>query len=46
MTEGESLSDLIKTGGYTENAYPFGAVYENQMAFDINEMAKKNYINN
>lgn len=42
MTEGESLSDLIaKTGGYTENAYPFGAVYENQMAFDINEMAKK-----
>ena len=41
MAEGESIEDLIeKSGGYTENAYPFGAVYENQNAFMINKMAK------
>ena len=37
--------DLIeKSGGYTENAYPFGAVYENDMAFSIDAMQKKNFI--
>jgi protein involved in polysaccharide export with SLBB domain len=41
MAEGESLDDLIeKSGGFTENAYPFGAVYENKNAFMINAMAK------
>jgi protein involved in polysaccharide export with SLBB domain len=41
MAEGESIDDLLrKSGGYTENAYPFGAVYENQKALLINKMAK------
>ena len=41
ISEGESVNDLIqKSGGYTENAYPFGAVYENQRALTINKMAK------
>ena len=41
MAEGESIIDLIKkSGGYTENAYPFGAVYENTNALMINKMAK------
>jgi protein involved in polysaccharide export with SLBB domain len=41
MADGESLNDLIKkAGGLTINAYPFGAVYENQRAFIINKMAK------
>ena len=41
MSDEESLDDLInKSGGFTENAYPFGAVYENQNAFMINAMAK------
>ena len=41
IAEGESVNDLIdKSGGYTENAYPFGAVYENEGALAINRMAK------
>lgn len=41
MAEGESLDDLIeKSGGYTKNAYPFGAVYENTNALLINKKAK------
>ena len=41
MSDEESLDDLIeKSGGFTKNAYPFGAVYENQNAFMINAMAK------
>ena len=41
MADGETIDDLVKkSGGYTENAYPFGAVYENQTAFIINKMAK------
>jgi len=41
MSDDESLDDLIeKSGGFTKNAYPFGAVYENQNAFMINAMAK------
>lgn len=41
MADGESLNDLImKAGGLTVNAYPFGAVFENQRAFVINKMAK------
>lgn len=42
MAEGESIADLLeKAGGYTENAYPFGAVYENKEAFLINKMAEE-----
>ena len=41
IADGESLNDLVKkAGGLTLNAYPFGAVYENQKAFLINKMAK------
>lgn len=41
VAEGESIIDIIeKSGGYTENAYPFGAIYENQRALVINKMAK------
>ena len=41
MSEEESLDDLIeKSGGFTKNAYPFGAIYENQNAFMVNAMAK------
>ena len=41
MAEGESIDDLIfKAGGFTENAYPFGTVYENQKALVTNKMAK------
>ena len=30
VSEGETISDLVKkAGGYTKNAYPFGAVFEN-----------------
>lgn len=40
MTDDETIHDLInKAGGYTENAYPFGAVYENNDAKLINRMA-------
>lgn len=51
MAEGESISDLLtKSGGYTENAYPFGAVYENSNALLINKMANdklyKEFIDN
>ena len=31
---------LKKSGGYTSNAYPFGAVYETEQALLINRMAK------
>ena len=38
MAVGETLDDLItKAGGYTSNAYPFGAVYENIDAKAINK---------
>ena len=41
MAEGETLKDLInKAGGYTSNAYPFGAIYQNNDALKINNDAK------
>lgn len=41
MSEGESINDLIKkSGGYTQNAYPFGAIYENKAALNINKNVK------
>ncbi len=42
MAAGETLNDLIeKAGGYTENAYEFGAVYLNEDAKLINEKSKE-----
>jgi polysaccharide biosynthesis/export protein len=42
MTEGEDIFDLLKkSGGFTQNAYPLGAIYENLQAFEINESANK-----
>jgi protein involved in polysaccharide export with SLBB domain len=41
MASGETIQDLIeKAGGFTENAYPFGAVFENKTAFMTNKIAK------
>ncbi len=41
MAAGETIDDLIsKAGGYTQNAYPFGAVYENNDAKIINMKSK------
>ncbi|MDA8605109.1 SLBB domain-containing protein [Gammaproteobacteria bacterium] len=42
MAEGETINDLIqKAGGYTENAYQFGAVYLNEDAKKINELSQE-----
>ena len=42
MAAGETVDDLlIKAGGFTDNAYPFGAVYENNDAKLINKKAKE-----
>lgn len=42
MIEGENLFDLIeKSGGYSLNAYPEGAVYINQEAKKINKIASE-----
>ena len=41
MTAGETINDLVKkAGGYTENAYQFGAIYLNEDAKLINELSK------
>lgn len=41
MAAGETIIDLIdKAGGFTDNAYPFGAVYENNDAKLVNKKAK------
>ena len=42
MAEGETINDLIdKAGGFTDNAYKFGAIYQNQDAKLINEQSKE-----
>ena len=42
MAAGETINDLIKkAGGYTENAYEFGAIYLNEDAKLINEKSKE-----
>ena len=42
MAAGETVDDLvIKAGGYTDNAYPFGAIYQNNEAKDINKKANE-----
>ncbi len=41
MAAGETIEDLInKAGGFTDNAYPYGAVYENEDARLINKKAQ------
>lgn len=42
MSEGDNIFDaILKAGGFTKNAYPFGGVYENQKALQINKDAKE-----
>ena len=42
MAAGETLDDLIKkAGGYTKNAYLFGAIYQNEDAKEINKLANE-----
>lgn len=42
MAPGETINDLInKAGGFTENAYIFGAVYQNQDAKKIDKKSKE-----
>ena len=42
MAAGETINDLIKkAGGYTDNAYEFGALYLNEDAKLINEKSKE-----
>ncbi len=42
MAAGETLDDLInKAGGFTKNAYVFGAIYQNQDAKEINKRANE-----
>jgi protein involved in polysaccharide export with SLBB domain len=42
MAAGETIEDLIeKAGGFTDSAYPFGAVYENNDAKLVNKKAKE-----
>ena len=46
MIEGEKISDLIeRSGGYTKNAFPEGAVYINKEAESINKTASENLYN-
>ena len=41
MAEGETLNDVVeKAGGYTNNAYVFGAIYLNEDAKLINKKAR------
>ncbi len=41
MAAGETIGDLIeRAGGYTENAYQFGAIYLNEDAKKVNELSK------
>jgi polysaccharide export outer membrane protein len=40
MTEGETVFDLIEAaGGYTDNAFPPGAIYTNKRTKEINKIA-------
>lgn len=42
MAAGETLEDLItKAGGFTDNAYPFGSIFHNNNAKEINKTAKE-----
>tara|TARA_B110000003_G_scaffold276364_1_gene322431 strand:+ start:1808 stop:3529 length:1722 start_codon:yes stop_codon:yes gene_type:complete len=47
MNEGDSILDVIeKSGGYTNNAYVFGAVYQNENARGISEQASEKLYEN
>ncbi len=42
MAAGDTINDLVKkAGGYTTNAYQFGAVYLNEDAKTVNELSKE-----
>ena len=42
INDGDRLLDvIIKAGGYTENAYPFGAIFQNKEAKVINKKAQE-----
>lgn len=42
MNEGETVYDLIiKAGGYSKNAYPFGGIFINQNAKEVNQLANE-----
>ena len=42
MNEGETIYDLvIKAGGYSTNAYPFGGVFINESAKEVNQLANE-----
>ena len=42
MSAGETIGDLIeRAGGFTENAYQFGAIYLNEDAKKVNELSKE-----
>ena len=42
MAAGETINDLVKkAGGYTDNAYQFGAIYQNDEAKLINQKSKQ-----
>ena len=47
MNEGDSIDDVIeKSGGFTDNAYAFGAVYQNENARAISEQAAETLYQN
>ena len=47
MNEGDSILDVVeKSGGFTDNAYVFGAVYENEDARAISEAASQKLYEN
>ena len=42
MNDGDTIEDvIIKSGGFMENAYPFGGVYENESTREINARANE-----
>ena len=42
MNQGETIHDAIrKSGGFEENAYPFGGVYENEFTLVVNAKANQ-----
>jgi protein involved in polysaccharide export with SLBB domain len=47
MNEGDSIEDVIeKSGGFTDNAYAFGTVYQNETARAISEQASETLYQN
>ena len=47
MNEGDNILDVIeKSGGFTDNAYAFGTVYQNETARAISEQAAETLYQN